>query len=73
MNRIDPYTARGLGRAGGHFKVMCTAARCAHEAQIMPLELINKGYGDIHLDVVARRFKCGRCGAVRPTVQHVFW
>lgn len=73
FGRPDPYTPRGLGRMGGHLKVMCSGASCTHETQVMPMDLIQKGYGDIHLDVITRRLKCVRCGAVRPTVQFQFW
>lgn len=69
----QPRSPRGLARQGGKIRVICTAAHCTHEATIGPLELIQKGYGDIHLDTIARRLKCTRCGAVKPTVQYLLW
>lgn len=69
----EPHTPRGLARQGGMLRVICTSARCTHEAIIAPRSLIQKGYGDIHLSVIAKRLKCTRCGAVRPTVQLPLW
>lgn len=58
---------------GGRIKAICKASHCTHEAVVAPLELIQKGYGDIALTVIERRMVCVSCGTTRPTVQYVMY
>lgn len=57
----EPYTARMAWRRGVWINVQCLSASCAHQTQIPPRALIDRGAGDVHLDYAARRMRCMRC------------